>query len=416
MDPQNITLGNALEATIDLYIREIPQHIRVGPMPAGTVTPLRFPLRELNPSAQQMKHFFDIIHDHEDRISYDALGPIIRDKAWSELPPPFGLQKDLGVKFLMQFFIVPQNNGKHCIIKHNFIPNHKVKASLILESGYGTLKEIMWGTNAKNTKKALQFMLEQLGGVQFRLFTLTPALKKVAKPVPEKSEEDLDKGFEYIRLHGERDRGDLKQLLWIQKAITGDTPIKGWRDGLVQRCLDSLATDATMSRLVTRYDLTLADFEEEIQSMLQSIVPYLREHSLWLLGEPGKGKTPLGRVIAMMFSRFHGGTGSYRSGSDFDYFRGCPVSTQVPAIYDDGDIGAEPIKKKKAFSDVSDTEALTKERWTAAKFVQNQLRIVIDNSYDPLQEPSMPTDLNPTISHESFMKMIRPALGSLSYL
>ena len=174
-------------------------------MPAGAVAPVLLPLRELNPSAQQMKHFFGIIHDHEDRISYDALGPIIRDKAWSELPP-FGFKKDLGVKFLMQFFIVRQNHGKHCVVKHVFIPDHKVKASLILESGYGTLKEIMWGTNAKNTKKALQFMLEQLGGVQFRLFTLTPALKKVAKPVPEKSEEDLDKGFEYIRLHGEKDK------------------------------------------------------------------------------------------------------------------------------------------------------------------------------------------------------------------
>ena len=134
-DPENIALGDALEATNDLYIRQIPQHIRVGPMPAGAVTPVLLPLRELNPSAQQMKHFFDIIHNHEGRISYDALAPIIRDKAWSELPPPFGLKKDLGVKFLMQFFIIPKNDGKHCVVKQVFIPQHIVKASVILETG-----------------------------------------------------------------------------------------------------------------------------------------------------------------------------------------------------------------------------------------------------------------------------------------
>ena len=414
MDPENITLGNALEATNDLYIRQLSQHVKVGPMPAGVVTPVSLPLRDLSRSAQQMRHFFDVIYDHARNISYDALAPILRDQAWSELPPPFGVKKDLGVNYLMQLFVIPQkNDGKHCIVKHIFIPDHKVKAALILEAGYGTMQEIVWGNNAKNTKKALQFMLDQLGGVQFRIFALTPALKKAPKGIPEKSEEDLDKGFEYIRVHGERDKGALKQLLWIQKAITGDTPIKGWRDGLVQRCLDSLATDATMSKLVTRYDLTMADFDEQFQNIFQGIVPYLREHALWILGEPGKGKTPLGRVLAMMFSRLHGGPGCYRSASDFDYFRGAPFSTHVPAIYDDGDIGAEPIKKKKAFSDVSDEETLTRERWTAAKFVQNQLRIVIDNSYAPAHEPTMPMDINPSIPHEDFIKMLRPALGAL---
>ena len=108
---------------------------------------------------------------------------------------------------------------------------------------------------------------------------------------------------------------DLKQLAWIQKALSQDTPIKGWKDSLVQRCLDSLATDSTTAKLITRYDLTVADFEEPIQEILQVIVPSLRDHALWILGEPGKGKTPLGRVVAMMFSRYHGGHGTYPSGS-----------------------------------------------------------------------------------------------------
>ena len=178
----------------------------------------------------------------------------------------------------------------------------------------------------------------------------------------------------------------------------------------MQKALDSLATDATMSKLITRYDLIIGDFEEGIQDLMQKLVPYLREHALWILGAAGKGKTPLGRVIAMMFSRYHGGTGSYRSGSDFDYFRGCPFTKKVSAIYDDGDIGLEPVKKKKAFSDVADTQTLTKERWTAAKFVQNQLRVVIDNAFEPEKEQTISVDPNPTISHDQFLDIIRPAI------
>ena len=85
----------------------------------------------------------------------------------------------------------------------------------------------------------------------------------------------------------------------------------------------------------------------------------------------------------------------------------------VPAIYDDGEIDLEPVKKKKAFSDVADTETLTRERWTAAKFKQNQLRVVIDNAYEEAHEPEIEPGTNPVVSHKDFVKMIRPALGNL---
>ena len=77
-----------------------------------------------------------------------------------------------------------------------------------------------------------------------------------------------------------------------KKSIAGNTPIKGWRDGLVQWCLDSLATDATMSKLIARFDLIISDFEEGIQEVMQKIVPHLRDHASWILGKPGREKPP----------------------------------------------------------------------------------------------------------------------------
>ena len=97
----------------------------------------------------------------------------------------------------------------------------------------------------------------------------------------------------------------------------------------------------------TRYDLTMHDVEPDIRQVLESIVPYLRNHSLWLLGEPGKGKTPPGRIIAMMYSRFHGGDGLYQTICDLDLFRGIQFTKGIPALYDDGDIDNEAVKRKR---------------------------------------------------------------------
>ena len=47
MDPENIALANAIEATSDLYLRQLAQHVRIGPMPLGTVSPSTLPLREI---------------------------------------------------------------------------------------------------------------------------------------------------------------------------------------------------------------------------------------------------------------------------------------------------------------------------------------------------------------------------------
>ena len=156
------------------------------------------------------------------------------------------------------------------------------------------------------------------------------------------------------------------------------------------------------------------DDEPEVREIMEIIVPVLRTHSLWLLGGPGKGKTPLGRIVAMMFSRFHGGDGAFRSTCDLDFFRGIQFTPAIPALYDDGDIGAEAVKKK-AFADVADEETMTRERWTNSKFVRHQLRIVLDNAYNPDAEPAddlMETAL--TVQHEDFFHMMRPALGNIS--
>ena len=54
-------------------------------------------------------------------------------------------------------------------------------------------------------------------------------------------------------------------------------------------------------------------------------------------------------------------------------------------------------------------------RWTAAKFVMHQLRIVVDNQYNPEgQEGDVDGVFSAEVSHESFMKLVRPAVGYIA--
>ena len=58
---------------------------------------------------------------------------------------------------------------------------------------------------------------------------------------------------------------------------------------------------------------------------------------------------------------------------------------------------------------------MTRARWTNAKFVRNQLRIVLDNSYNPDAEPGDNlNDEDSVVSHTAFFSMIRPALGIMA--
>jgi len=89
-----------------------------------------------------------------------------------------------------------------------------------------------------------------------------------------------------------------------------------------------------MAAAISRYDLTIDAFEPDVLELIEQIAPHLRGHALWLLGEPGVGKKPLGRRLDMMLSRFQAGI----RGVFFDTKPSCSLR----------EIGGELPKKKKA--------------------------------------------------------------------
>ena len=136
-----------------------------------------------------------------------------------------------------------------------------------------------------------------------------------------------------------------------------------------------------------------------------------------LLGEPNIGKTPIAVILVMAFSRHYvrllgRGAPCYRTASDLDFFRGEPGRVDRPDIFDDGDQNRQRPANLKAFYDMSLKEAMSYERWGAAKWVRNQLRIGLDNKWDTAIEELVMTrnPEAPLMTYEEFMDMIKPAL------
>ncbi|OLP94327.1 hypothetical protein AK812_SmicGene23659 [Symbiodinium microadriaticum] len=345
----------------------------------------------------------------EEDIDTDELRGIFRDKAWVDLPLAIKMNGHPNFDYKSQLLILSQNNGKLTIV--NFLTKIKLTQAKLTSFAVGACSQIVWGSGNKVLeRKAFQRMLQQMGGLQ----SLTGERKRSASSAAlgTCTEADQDAGWDSIIEHEVSDWGQLKQLRWIHKHINQEgSPIRGWAEKLVPKALDSLANDGCLAKLTRRYDLTIQDFHPTfLDNIFKDAAPY---HSRWLLGEPGVGKTPLARVTAMMFSRYHGGGRQFRSAEDFDFFRGIFFSKATPALYDDGDISGA-IKAKRLFPTLatlkgsrrSDGTPLSSRRASSASSSTTPV---------PHMELSHPKRrYSHMVSRDDFIKMILPAIGCIS--
>ena len=102
-------------------------------------------LLRLSDSTPSIKHFVDLIYDVEpSSIDMDNLKAIIRDKAWQELPEALTLKERPTFSCLSQFCVLPQTNGKLCVLKHYYVKSDKVKGTYVAKLVRGQGKEIAW--------------------------------------------------------------------------------------------------------------------------------------------------------------------------------------------------------------------------------------------------------------------------------
>ena len=228
----------------------------------------------------------------------------------------------------------------------------------------------------------VHFIFEHLGGFQCRNHVLRS--QEEGRPEHSRSAEEWDFGFDYIEEHGPRDNTRNRMLRWVTLQISNpESPLYKWPALIVEKSLRNLGNDGVLAQVHEEWPLTLFDLDVRFLSALAPLMASLKEKAIGFHGEPGAGKTPAACTIAMAVSRHLlreaqklGNTSpSFRQASEFDFFRGQCGSIFRPDIFDDGTLSEQQFKKIKAFTDVGNSESMSKERWGAAKWVKGQLRI-----------------------------------------
>ena len=84
---------------------------------------------------------------------------------------------------------------------------------MLPSSWRGQGKEIAWASlNKQQARRGFQWMLECLGGHQFRHFSLSAEKVRSNKARAPQGEDEQDAGWDFIISNGERDKENLKQM------------------------------------------------------------------------------------------------------------------------------------------------------------------------------------------------------------
>ena len=200
-----------------------------------------------------------------------------------------------------------------------------------------------------------------------------------------------------------------------------ETPIYGWPKSLVERSCLNHGKSAAAARKQSFKHLTLWDIRGWfLMCVLAPILGSWRRKSFIFLGESGFGKSPLAKVLAMMFSMWHIENDNmdeepgFRLCNSFEHLRHEVGKREVSEVFDDGDLEQQDQAKLKAFHDNTEKEARTVEKYTTTCFVGQSARITANNAYE---ESALPTDAelavtSPVATAKQFYDAVRPSFNA----
>ena len=208
-------------------LKELVQRLSLYPVPkhtfheqaAGPLGLVDLPTYDM-PAAGIAKCVVEILMDVDGPVPHGQIKEALSSgSGCRDLPEPYGLKSQPLQPYLLDIAVLPQVNGKHCVVK---IINFKEKMKIVdvRAMTYSTPRMVDWQNNVKNMKKVLHHIFENLGGHQCRNHVLRS--HEEGKPDAEKSEAEWNFGFDFIEENGPRDNIKNKQLRWV--TIQTSTP------------------------------------------------------------------------------------------------------------------------------------------------------------------------------------------------
>ena len=408
-------MGRAAEIVKNLTMHKLalPMHAvddsgTTDPIEALPFAPVDF---EEEGPMKKLVHFVDIISEHRDDFDRDAILENFRRKTFHNLPMPFRLKEEPPCDYIMQLFVVPRNDGAKYVIKH-YVMKDRINVHLLKDICVGQAHKVVWGAHEKSAKKALQHLLMHLPGFKVRYFTFDHRDLKMQKELMEESK--IDQGFDYIEEHA-RIVPRKSHLRWVTKELNNEESIIfGWKEALVKEIMQNVANERVLCQEQTVCPVTLRNIKRSfLIGVLKPMIKTMDKKALMMIGEPGIGKTFVGRsvglALARRWARKIGGerVAMLKSTTEFDFLRGQPGEKSCAWVYDDGALHEQRVRAIKSFADVGDDESMIWARWGATKCVQGQPRLIMDNTFNPAT--LLPTVGSfPTISHKDFLAAVSP--------
>ncbi len=416
--------GDKIKAAWDLVV-DLPLKSRPKPkydnLPLGEVKLMDLPIVPLDKQAKSCKHPIDVIEGYKGAVNIELIKSLMDSNNYFDLPLPFGPKSKHEVGFTMGLTVLETAPGEHTIIKcyefEEMMLQTVFRASFATDEG--DVYVPYWSKNRSGTKKVIHHMVEAMGGHRWR-YTLWPEECPTRKKGPQEVS-SLEAGFEVL----EKKSRELK-LTDIDNRITRFAEIEinspeshvfGWSGALVERSLRNHSKSHEAAKTITDFFQTLDDtapwFREHV---LKEILGNWLSSTFMLIGKSGIGKSPIAKILAMLFSHYHianieGRNGiaraCFRTTSDFEHMKYEPGRIERSEIYDDGKLQMQPPERVKAFNDNTEEERRTVQRYTGCVWPGQQGRITNNNPYDASGEPgNAPT--SGKIQFEMFFKMIRP--------
>ena len=230
------------------------------------------------------------------------------------------------------------------------------------------------------------------------------------------SPEEVTAGLQFIKTNLPEETESLEQLEFVIVNRTNASPIHKWPSAVIEQAIKKINTirgDATSEYF---YPLLSFDLKRVVrEGILPRLLPFAREHGLFIAGPAGVGKTPLVKILGYLLCGFwckekklETARSSLRRGKKLERFRAKGQQVIEMLLLDD------PILELLNWESLKDFFELTEigfgdGRYTDSKYCLNGPRALVTNVLNYDNEPG-PNEAF-TVSH--FWEIVKPTFGPL---
>ena len=157
------------------------------------------------------------------------------------------------------------------VVKH-FKFDEEVEPVVVKAVCQGICNVVSWGSNAPGGPKAVAFLMDKLGGDQFRYWTFDAELAEKTM-----SKCEIDKGIDFILAEAPRTNAELAQTCWFMHQLADpESPVYKFSKRDIKECLSQIKETSVAATKQTYLPVCWLDMSIWFRDILQALFPTLK--------------------------------------------------------------------------------------------------------------------------------------------